>query len=72
MFNRATFGRPAAPAFGAPAPAPAPFGARAPAGPADVECGLPADADSVQSLSWSPTANFLAAGGWDAKVRNIP
>ncbi|KAI5919938.1 WD repeat domain-containing protein [Camillea tinctor] len=31
---------------------------------------LPADAeDTISSISWSPAANYLAAGSWDGKVR---
>lgn len=57
-------------AFGAaPAPAPSPFQAGgAVAGPRDLDCPLPAGADSVQALGWSPTANFLCAGTWDSMV----
>jgi hypothetical protein len=40
-----------------------------PAAPADIELPMPAEADSVQCLSWSPTANVVAAGGWDNAVR---
>lgn len=31
---------------------------------------LPADAqDTISSVAWSPTANYLAAASWDGKVR---
>ncbi|KAI1384724.1 WD40 repeat-like protein [Hypoxylon trugodes] len=34
------------------------------------EIPLPADAkDTISSISWSPTANYLAAASWDSKVR---
>lgn len=34
------------------------------------DVALPADAeDTISAVSWSPTANHLAAASWDGKVR---
>ncbi|KAI0123816.1 WD40-repeat-containing domain protein [Xylariales sp. AK1849] len=39
-------------------------------GAASADVALPADAeDTISSVSWSPTANHLAAASWDGKVR---
>ena len=35
----------------------------------DVECPLPAGADSISCLAWNPAGNMLVAGGWDGKAR---
>jgi mRNA export factor len=38
--------------------------------PATADAILPADAqDTISSVSWSPTANHLAAASWDGSVR---
>lgn len=37
----------------------------------DVEVANP-PADSISSLAWSPTADFLAVGSWDNQVRTKP
>ncbi|KAH8924599.1 WD40 repeat-like protein [Atractiella rhizophila] len=39
-----------------------------PASSQDVEVGQP-PSDAISSLSWSPTADFIAVGSWDNNVR---
>lgn len=41
-----------------------------PTSPPDIEVQQPPP-DGISSLSWSPTAEILAAGSWDNQVSNL-
>ncbi|CAO1618617.1 unnamed protein product [Jaminaea pallidilutea] len=63
LFGGTSFGAPRpATTFGTPAAAPAAAQEK------DIEVSQP-PTDGVSSMSWSPTADFLAVGSWDNNVR---